>query len=494
MTTTAHVPPQDTKAEQSALGAMLITAGAVTAVLEEVGLEPADMYEDRHQAILACVASLHAAAKPVDALSVNAALSGHQRELIEAPGGKTEDYLAQLAATTSAPGNAKHHAEIVKEKARLRQVIRAAQKASEAAHEGTLNGEVDGLSASLEIVKAGGTAIATTQGTDVRLRVPRFLDASGMLPTRSNTVLFGQAGLGKTLYGLAQCAAVTKGRLAGLDGAAPVLISSEEDDPEAVLAPRLVAADADLSLVHFVSGLSLPSQVSALARRAKTLGAKLILIDPIAAHLDADIDSHRDASVRSALRPLGDAAMELDLSVLVIAHPNKATGGTGLDRISGSGAFGNAARSVIVFGLDPADPDGETGNRRIVGHLKNNVGKKAQSVCLEIETCPVETEDGTATVPRLRVTGLSDHTALDVLSSPTGEERTERDDAREFLTSQLAGGPIRSKELKMAVEQNGAFNWRTAERAKRDLGIKAVQAPDGWYWLPPGQETLEGDR
>jgi hypothetical protein len=311
-----------------------------------------------------------------------------------------------------------------------------------------------------------------------------------MIPMRSITVTFGQAGLGKTIYSLWQCAAVTQGRMAGLDGPAPVLISSLEDDPEAVLAPRLVAAGADLDHVHFVSGLSLPSQVPALAARAKALGAAFVLIDPIAAHLDSDIDSHRDASIRAALSPLAQVAQDLDLAMMIIAHPNKATSATGLDRISGSGGFGNAARSVIVFGLDPGDPDGETGSRRIIAHLKCNVGVRAPSITAVLETSTVETEDGDAEIPRLKITGFSDHSADDVLASPTGEERTERDGAREFLHEQLAAGPIRSTELKTAAEQSG-LNWRTVERAKRDLDIKAKQTADGWYWLPPGQADLE---
>lgn len=146
---------------------------------------------------------------------------------------------------------------------------------------------------------------------------------------------------------------------------------------------------------------------------------------------------------------------------------------------------------MIVFGLDPGDPDGETGSRRIIAHLKCNLGRRAPSICAELETTTVSTEDGDAEIPRLKITGLSDHSADDVLASPTGEERTERDDAREFPHEQLAAGPIRSKELKQSAEQNG-LNWRTVERAKRDLDIKAQQTADGWYWLPPGQRDLEG--
>ena len=481
--------------EASVLGAMLVAEPTLSRVIDDVGLVADDFYLDRHRVIFEAIHALYAASKPVDELSVTDALADRKvgrgpsrKAALEFVGGK--HYVSELAAKVPAAGNAKHYAEIVRGHSRRRTIIAAAGLAADAAHDGTVNGEVEGLVQLLEAAKGEAGDLGTVRGSEVRLRVPRFLDAEEMLPTRSITVAFGPAGLGKTVYSLGQCAAVTRGRMAGLDGPKPVLISSLEDDPEAVLAPRLVAADANLDLVHFVTGLSLPSQVPALATKAKTIDAAFVLIDPIAAHLDPDIDSHRDASIRSALSPLAQVAMDLDLAVLVVAHPNKMTSATGLNRISGSGAFGNAARSVVVFGLDPGDPDGETGSRRIIAHMKCNVGRRAASVTAEIESVPVQTEDGEAQVPRLKITGFSDHSADDVLSSPTGEERSERDEARDFLMEQLASGPVRSSELKLGAEQAG-LNWRTVERAKRDLDLKAKQTSDGWYWLPPGQTDFE---
>jgi putative DNA primase/helicase len=479
--TAEEMAPQNIEAEESVLGAMFVAGSAVSSVIE-VGLNAGDFYLDMHGALFACALGLSEASKPVDELSIKDALTAVQREPFERAEKDPALYVAELTAKVGAPGNAKHYAEIIQRDAHSRRVIEVAQQAIGAARGGSLNGEATLLAEALTISGQVGQ-IATVRGSDVRLRAPRFLDGAEMIPRRSITVAFGPAGLGKTIYGLLQCAAVTTGRMSGLEGTpAPVLISSQEDDPEAVLAPRLVADGADLELVHFVSGLSLPSQVPALAARARALGVALVLIDPIGAHLDPQIDSHRDAATRAALAPLGEMATDLDLAVLVVCHPNKATSASGLNRISGSGAFGNAARSVVVFGLDPADPEGETGPGRIIAHLKCNVGKRAPSICAEIETTQVETEDGPTVVPRLRVTGLSAQSADDILASPTGEERSERDSARAFLTEQLTDGPIRSKELRAAAEASGEFNWRTAERAKRDLNIKAVQRADGWYW------------
>lgn len=485
---TTHVPPQNIEAEESVIGAMLIAGSALTRVIDEVKLNAADFYLDRHRAIFEAAHDLYAAGKPVDAITVAEALTPTQAKVIEKTGMSTKLYVSNLAATVAAPGNVEHHAEIVQQNANLARLDKALKLGREA-FDNRNGGPPDKVWGRVfELVEAAKPAagsrageIATVKGSDVRLRAPRFLDGASMILRRSITVGVGGAGLGKTIYALGQCAAVTAGRMTGLDGPQAVLISSQEDDPEAVLAPRLVAAGANLELVHFVTGLSLPSQIPALASRARTLGAVLIVIDPIAAHLDPNIDSHRDAATRAALAPLAEMATDLDLAVLVIAHPNKSTGSTGLDRISGSGAFGNAARSVIVFGADPTDPEGEAGTQRVIAHLKCNVAKRSPSIAATIETTQVETEDGMATVPRLSITGLSTHSADDVLASPTGDERSERDEARTFLADLLAGGSVRTKEIKDAAK-DADIAWRTVERAKRDLDVGAVKRADGWYW------------
>lgn len=488
------VPPQNIEAEEDVLGAMLVAEPTLARVIEEVALDADDFYLEKHRVIYEAVRGLYVASKPVDERSVSDALAdrkvgrgAERQQALEFVGGK--HYVSELAAKVPAAGNAKHYAEIVQKHAHRRQVIDEARRAADAAFEGNINGEVDGLISALEVAKAGHSEISTVKASDVQLRSPSFLDEAKMIPKRSTTVVVGKAGLGKTLFSINRAAAVSRGKMPGLDGPAPVLFSSQEDDVEAVLATRAVAAGADRDLIHFVSGLTLPSQVPALMARAKTLGAGLIVIDPIGEHLDPSIDSHKDAAVRAALRPLAEGAQALDLAVLVVCHPNKNSGASGLDRISGSGAFGNAARSVIVFGPDPGDPEGDAGDRRIIAHLKCNVGRRAQSITAEIVTSTVDTADGAATIPRLSITGLSDHSADDILASPSNEERRERDEAADWLAEFLADGPVRSKEIVAAGSPLG-FSKRTLERAKKDLGLEARQASDGWYWLPQGRTEL----
>jgi DnaB-like helicase N terminal domain/AAA domain len=483
-----HVPPQNIEAEESVLGSMMTTEPALTRVIDEVKLDSADFYLDRHRAIFDCARRLYAAGKPVDALTVANALTSQERLFVEAAGVNASDVVAELAAKVPAAGNAKHYAEIVQQKGEQRRLLAKAQETQAAIYEGDLDNQADELVAGIRRASNPGE-IETRRGSEIRMRAPKSIDSAGMIFLRSLNVVVGAAGLGKTVYAIGQTAAVSAGRMKQLGRAAPVLVSSQEDDPEAVLVPRLVAANADLDQVHFISGLSLPSEVPALAARAKTLGAAFVVVDPIAAHLDPNIDSHRDSATRAALAPLAEMAAELDLAVLVVAHPNKATGSTGLNRISGSGAFGNAARSVIVFGADPADPDGDAGPNRIIAHLKCNVAKRSPSIAAVIQTRTVETEDGPTSVPILSITGISKQTADDVLASPTLEERGARDDAQAFLRELLVGGPVRTTEAKTHASQ-ADISWRTVERAKRDLGIKSIQGPDGWYLLPEGRDEL----
>ena len=121
---TTHVPPQNIEAEESVLGAMLVAEPALTRVIDEVKLNAADFYLDRHRAIFECAHDLYAESKPVDELSVAESLT--QRNMIDQAGGK--HYVSELAAKVPAAGNAKHYAEIVQQNSLLRRLLGAGQE------------------------------------------------------------------------------------------------------------------------------------------------------------------------------------------------------------------------------------------------------------------------------------------------------------------------------------------------------------------------------
>jgi replicative DNA helicase len=128
---TAHIPPQNLEAEESVLGAMMVSEGSITPVILDVRLRAEDFYRDRHRAIYEAIRTLYERSEPIDALTVAEHLT--QRGDLDDAGGK--DNLQTLASTVPAPGNARHYAQIVKQNALLRRLLGAAQTIQHSVHE-----------------------------------------------------------------------------------------------------------------------------------------------------------------------------------------------------------------------------------------------------------------------------------------------------------------------------------------------------------------------
>ena len=130
-TADAYVPPQNLEAEESVLGAMMVSETAVASVIVDVHLTDVDFYRERHRLIFRAVHSLHARGEPVDALTVSEQLT-QMGDLTEA-GGK--DHVSSLASTVPVAGNADHYARIVKANAMLRRLLEASHKIQKSVHE-----------------------------------------------------------------------------------------------------------------------------------------------------------------------------------------------------------------------------------------------------------------------------------------------------------------------------------------------------------------------
>ena len=103
---------------------------------------------------------------------------------------------------------------------------------------------------------APAATVRLIRGDAITLEPVRWL-WSGFLPAGMLTILGGAPGCGKTTIALSLAATVTRGGV-WPDGsrctqAGDVLIWSGEDAPEDTLAPRLVAAGADMVSVHLRS-------------------------------------------------------------------------------------------------------------------------------------------------------------------------------------------------------------------------------------------------
>src|SRR5260221_3620719 len=115
----ATVPPQNLEAEESVLGAMMISPGAIGAVSEIV--DASDFYRESHAKVYRAALALYAKGEPVDAITLTDMLE--ERSELEDVGGRVR--LHELAALVPASANAAHYARIVRETATLRGLIRA---------------------------------------------------------------------------------------------------------------------------------------------------------------------------------------------------------------------------------------------------------------------------------------------------------------------------------------------------------------------------------
>ena len=133
------VPPQNLEAEESVLGAMMVSEAAVEPVVLDVRLATEDFYRDRHRLIYEAILALNEDNVAIDALTVSERLTQHGT--LEQAGGR--DVITGLAATVPAAGNAAHYARIVKENSVLRRLDRAAKEIQQSVVErGDTTGEL----------------------------------------------------------------------------------------------------------------------------------------------------------------------------------------------------------------------------------------------------------------------------------------------------------------------------------------------------------------
>jgi len=117
----APVPPQNLDAEESVLGAMMLSPGAIAAVSEVLDADGREFYRESNAKIYRAALSLYGRGEPVDAITLADDLD--ERGELESIGGKAR--VHELAALVPASANARHYAQIIRETATLRGLIQA---------------------------------------------------------------------------------------------------------------------------------------------------------------------------------------------------------------------------------------------------------------------------------------------------------------------------------------------------------------------------------
>src|SRR6478609_67088 len=114
-----RTPPQAIEAEQSVLGAMMLSKDAIADVVEV--LRPGDYYRPAHQLIYDAALDLYARGEPADAVTVSAELT--RAGQLSRIGGAT--YLHTLISLVPTAANAGYYAAIVADRAIPRRLVTA---------------------------------------------------------------------------------------------------------------------------------------------------------------------------------------------------------------------------------------------------------------------------------------------------------------------------------------------------------------------------------
>lgn len=305
-------------------------------------------------------------------------------------------------------------------------------------------------------------------------------------------IFAGTAGTGKTTIAIAFAAIITTGGKFPDGSLCPigsVLIWSGEDSPADTLIPRLMAAGADLSKVHFIGDTLTADYKSrsfdpAIDMQALTVQAAtitdlaLLIIDPIVNAVAGD--SHKNGEVRRALQPVVDFGERLNCAVLGITHFSKGGQGTNpLERVTGSLAFGALAR--IVLATAKID-DGEN-TRRIFCRAKSNIGLDTGGFEYDLKQKEVQTDIFSS----YALWGKAvEGNARELLAEPTPDDSAS--DCVEFLTELLKAGRMSAKDISTEGRSSG-YSENQLRRAREKLKIKPHRTGFGKgsivYWDLP---------
>lgn len=325
----------------------------------------------------------------------------------------------------------------------------------------------------------------------------------GRLPLGKIVVLDGDPSVGKSTLTVDLAARVSTGAdwPDGAPGGQPagVLLLSAEDGLADTIAPRLVAAHADTSVVFALTEIStlnaagrpitippsLPRDLPVVEEVIRNRAIKLVVVDVLMAYLSGGVDSHRDQDVRGVLHQIAALAERTGCTVLLIRHLNKSNAGPAMYRGGGSIGIIGAARAAYLVARDPDDED-----RRILATLKSNLFREAPSLAYRLVN---DDEHGVARVEW--EDAPVEHTAASLLRGPIDEdERTERDEAVDWLLAHLSTVfEAPSKDIKKSARAEG-ISEATLKRAKSRAKVghySTATVPRTTYWTLPDVAKVE---
>jgi replicative DNA helicase len=259
-------PPHNLEAEQSVLGAILLSDKAMYGLVIEEGLRPEDFYRDQHRVVYGAMLDLYEDSHGIDVLTVAERL--RQQGRLEEVGG--EGAIHALSGAVPAAGNVRHYAQIVRENALVRRLLSTTYEiqSSVVAHDGAPRDLVERAERAMlevahddrqkdfrsieevlhdELDKLHKLSIDGTSVTGTRSGFDALDDLTGGFQPGNLIILAARPGMGKS------CLVTNIAENAALKYDEPVALFSLEMS-ETELAQRFIASQSSTKLTDLRKG------------------------------------------------------------------------------------------------------------------------------------------------------------------------------------------------------------------------------------------------
>lgn len=310
------------------------------------------------------------------------------------------------------------------------------------------------------------------------------------IPYGKVTILQGDGGDGKTTLMLKIAAMLSQGlvppenRMGNLvtsgktEPITTFYASTEEEISDSAL-PRFLRNGGDRKLFAYSheSRGHLNLSYEDISSAIEQTGAKLVIIDPLQAFLPENTSLNNVARMRPLFTQLSNAAMETGAAIVLIGHMNKNEGAKDIHRGLGSADIAASVRSIVLVSTVKGDR-----GLRMIRTVKSNFD----------ESCFVPVGFRLDAQRKVYFCELEGDDEDGYYSCSFGEEEnedtppTKLELAVSFIRKTLTDEPIESLEMYELCKNEG-ISKRTAERAKKELGIPNLRKGGKVFWVPPVQ-------
>lgn len=322
------------------------------------------------------------------------------------------------------------------------------------------------------------------------------------IPVGEITLEVGREGAGKSIFTCWLVAQLTNGTLPGryFGEKRIVWYVASEDSWEATIAPRLLAAGADMDYIEHIAvavgeddetKITVPRDCALIGDEAMTAGAVMVVFDPLLSVIDGEISTNQTRELREALEPLRKHAERARLSVLALMHFNKMQTGDVLTKIAGARGFAEVARAALAIAVDPEAEDYTV----VVSQAKNNLGRmNLSNLAYTIEEFEIPTPEGVARPGRLRWISDEYGASAESILNRDAKAKTNKPKARdwlyEYLEAHTKGKEPADRADVLAAAEEAGFSPKTINNTMTKLKEKYAHTEEHGFGAE--KQTLWG--